>query len=358
MATTVWGFPNGKEEEELLLHSEVNALADGAELALVQLAELVGPGVWQAGDLNLSIGAGLSVDVSAGTAIVGDSDERKIVRKTGSTNVGSLTASATNYIYLQRDGTFVANTTGTAPAGALLVGSCVTSGGAVTSVNSAPSGRVNLFPLPLSNGGTGATSAAGARTALGVAPLGAQYLTLAADGDLTAERVLTAGDGLGLTDGGAGAAAALAVNVDGVTVEINADALRVKDAGITAAKLAAALQDALPTVTITVGAESLDTIEVTAQAKDAAGNNLAERVTMTWWLSDSAHALPTATAPGGTWSVLAYSVAEWTAKVCGVAASDANGLVTWGINHVGARTWYLHVAIGDRVYVSGAIAFT
>ncbi len=45
-----------------------------------------------------------------------------------------------------------------------------------------------------------------------------------------------AGDGLA---GGAGSA--LSVNVDGSTIEINADALRVKDAGITLAKLAAAV---------------------------------------------------------------------------------------------------------------------
>jgi hypothetical protein len=38
----------------------------------------------------------------------------------------------------------------------------------------------------------------------GGAPTNAQYVTLATDGTLTAERVLTAGTGISITDGGAG----------------------------------------------------------------------------------------------------------------------------------------------------------
>jgi len=52
---------------------------------------------------------------------------------------------------------------------------------------------------------------------------------------VTADKIATAVAGSGLT-GGAGTA--LAVQVDGSTIEINADTLRVKDAGITQAKLA------------------------------------------------------------------------------------------------------------------------
>jgi hypothetical protein len=54
------------------------------------------------------------------------------------------------------------------------------------------------------------------------------------DAGITAAKLAAAVAGNGLS-GGAGTA--LAVNVDGSTVEINADAVRVKDAGITSAKL-------------------------------------------------------------------------------------------------------------------------
>ena len=46
-----------------------------------------------------------------------------------------------------------------------------------------------------------------------VAPPGAQYITLATDGTLSNERVLTAGDGIDITDGGAGAAVTIAADV-------------------------------------------------------------------------------------------------------------------------------------------------
>jgi len=47
--------------------------------------------------------------------------------------------------------------------------------------------------------------------------------------------------GSGLSGGGSGSTVTVDVNVDGSTIEINSDALRVKDGGITAAKLAAAI---------------------------------------------------------------------------------------------------------------------
>lgn len=59
-----------------------------------------------------------------------------------------------------------------------------------------------------------------------------------ADAAVTAAKIASAVAGSGLS-GGAGTA--LAVNVDDSTVEINTDALRVKDAGITSAKLSTSL---------------------------------------------------------------------------------------------------------------------
>jgi hypothetical protein len=87
--------------------------------------------------------------------------------------------------------------------------------------------RLASFERAVSGGGGG-----------GGAPDDAQYVTLATNGTLTNERVLTPGNGLAGTDGGAGSTYTLAVNVDDSTIEINSDTLRAKDDGITNTKLA------------------------------------------------------------------------------------------------------------------------
>lgn len=51
----------------------------------------------------------------------------------------------------------------------------------------------------------------------GGAPTGASYITLGTDATLTAERVLTAGAGIGFTDGGAGGNLTVAMDVNGMT---------------------------------------------------------------------------------------------------------------------------------------------
>ena len=62
------------------------------------------------------------------------------------------------------------------------------------------------------NGGGTVTITTGGGGGSG-APTTAQYVTLATDSTLTNERVLTAGDGIDLTDGGAGSTATVAVDV-------------------------------------------------------------------------------------------------------------------------------------------------
>ena len=66
-----------------------------------------------------------------------------------------------------------------------------------------------------------------------------QYLTLAADSNLTNERVFTTGAGVGRNDAGAGGAYTVSVNVDDSSVEVfdGTNALRVKAGGVTAAML-------------------------------------------------------------------------------------------------------------------------
>lgn len=78
--------------------------------------------------LAVSIGTGLAVNVASGTANIGG----HVV--TVGFSIGGLTPSTTNHLYLLQNGTGTANTTGTAPANSVKLGTCVTSGGAVSSV--------------------------------------------------------------------------------------------------------------------------------------------------------------------------------------------------------------------------------
>lgn len=82
--------------------------------------------------------------------------------------------------------------------------------------------RVGGTDVAVADGGTGASTAAGARSNLAAAPNTATYVTISTDAELTVERTLAGGAGLTLTDGGAGAAVTLAVGA-GSGITVNAD---------------------------------------------------------------------------------------------------------------------------------------
>ena len=90
-----------------------------------------------------SAGSGLSVNVTAGTALISGH-----VSKPSTWTIGSLTPSTTNHLFLLQNGTGSANTTGTPPANSVKLGTCVTSGVAVTSVNTFRSGGRQIFVRP------------------------------------------------------------------------------------------------------------------------------------------------------------------------------------------------------------------
>jgi len=79
---------------------------------------------------TLSAGTGLNADVAAGTCVV---NGYHIV--SGGTQAVAVTASNTNYIWLNEDGTLSANTTGANPGSELLLGTAIADGSSVTSVS-------------------------------------------------------------------------------------------------------------------------------------------------------------------------------------------------------------------------------
>lgn len=79
---------------------------------------------------SLSAGTGLNVDIASGTCFV---NGFQIV--SDGTQVEALSASSTNYVYLNDDGTFTVNTSGTQPANTLLLGTATTDGSGVTAVS-------------------------------------------------------------------------------------------------------------------------------------------------------------------------------------------------------------------------------
>lgn len=79
---------------------------------------------------TLSAGTGLNANVSSGTCVVNG-----YYINSDATQAVSVTASQTNYIWLNEDGTLSSNTTGTNPGNELLLGTAVTDGSGVTSVS-------------------------------------------------------------------------------------------------------------------------------------------------------------------------------------------------------------------------------
>ena len=89
---------------------------------------IVGPYVTSG--LVQSAGTGLSVNVTAGTALIGGT-----VTKASTWTIGSLTPSNTNHLYLLNTGAGTSNTTGTQPANSVKLGTATTDGTGVTAVD-------------------------------------------------------------------------------------------------------------------------------------------------------------------------------------------------------------------------------
>lgn len=158
MATTVNSYPSDKVDGNPLSAAEVNTLGDGSELHHVNFAELFGPGVIGSADWNLGIVAGqIALTISAGQGIVGDAGERAVRATESQVTIDSdqgLAAGGptTYYVFKRRDNTtagddttgFVAQTSSTAPADCILIGTASMGASEAASVDNWPAERINL----------------------------------------------------------------------------------------------------------------------------------------------------------------------------------------------------------------------
>jgi hypothetical protein len=110
---------------------------------------------------------------------------------------------------------------------------------------------------------------------------------------------------------------------------------------------------------ITVGAEASNTIVVSVQFRDVDGNNISARMSCLAWLADSANAAPSTTIPDGGWDALTAGYTVSTNEATGAGgnvkelASGPTGSIGIDISHAaGARTWILHIRMGNQVYTS------
>jgi hypothetical protein len=123
-----------------------------------------------------------------------------------------------------------------------------------------------------------------------------------------------------------------------------------QDGGTTAAKLATAVQDLIPYLSVVAAAEDTDNVDITLQVKDAAGNNLAEEHLIEFWLADSATGWELGTAPDGGISVttgVAADVATAGKRIRMI--TDTNGTAVVRATESGAKTAYARARIAGKV---------
>lgn len=116
----------------------------------------------------------------------------------------------------------------------------------------------------------------------------------------------------------------------------------------------------VPSVEFTVGVEATNVINVALQVVDAEGVDLDQQLSFLAWLSDTAGAALTATAPSGGTAVGTNGtiIVEHTAETLLELLTDANGAIDLDITEVGIDTWYLNVRLpGGAIVSSGAITF-
>lgn len=128
---------------------------------------------------------------------------------------------------------------------------------------------------------------------------------------------------------------------------------------VSAAFLTDAVADALPYLTIAVGAEAANAITLTFQAYDAGGATLAAIVPFELWLADAADTWETAAAPDGGIAVGVGTLLETlTAGKRISLVTNASGQAQVTLTESTAKTWYARAMLNDgKVVTSAAVAF-
>lgn len=113
----------------------------------------------------------------------------------------------------------------------------------------------------------------------------------------------------------------------------------------------------LGSVTWAVGVEATNVINVTGQAKDEAGNDMAEIVAFPWYFSsDAAGADPLTTAhDGGSAIGTDGALIESVANLSGLAITEADGDIDISITDAGAFTAYLVGVMPDGTLSVSAV---
>ncbi len=327
----------------------------------------------RAGDLRVFKDADLTFGVRAGKYYNGDS----LISYTQVT-AQALTNNATNYIYLTAAGALTVNTTGfpvpsTTPhiplatittAAGVYDGRDVSEGGAITDYR-------GCGFLGVVSGATAALLAEAAAFFAATDITGAEAEELtdgsttakhkhnlaagAADVTATAAQLNEAGTFFNATD------------ITGAEAEIltdgsNADAKHVHaaagitDGAVAVAELAAAVQDLVPNLVITAGAEAADSRLITIQARDAANNELTEYFRVRLWIATSDYGAPSAT--GNTYALVGgTALRTLTANADYEVISNGGGGVGFTLTISGAATRYIMAEVDGRIYSSGVLTW-
>jgi len=362
MATTIYGLPNDKDADTVLLETEeVNALGDTTELGLLLLAELVAEGFFLSTDANATIIAGsIALQMSAVSgAVVGDTGGRKLLKLADPVTITAthgLTPSATNYVYLQRDGTYTANTSGVAPSNARLCVSAVLNGTEATSVNNNPAGRVNLVELVLLNKTQTLTGKTLTSPTLTTPTITTPTMTGGS---------WTGGTDLAVADGGTGASTAAAARTNlaaagsatlissGTGMQGGGDL----SANRTLALSAQAQKDLGRAPGVTAAAEAANARTVTIQLKEFAADLTSEARLVRVWIGDLDLGAECAAAPdGGVVFGSGTIVQTITAGKQWMVMSTAAGVITLTLTESTAKTFYVMAGMDSRV-TAVAVAF-